>query len=333
MGRLPNPMYFEVMNLPKTYNAFFRAIPYGGPQIQLVGAPANSVVSNTITLQAVITDLSGVTNEPFQLTIDGASARYSIGPSNTISLETKYNPNGLDTIYLDAMNNARVYDPSNPPDNSQVFFSGSANLSLDFENHTYLAYASEHVSPAIGTTYSVYVTDQPHHIDATISDPATGQIVAHYTNYIPNAATIHVPWNFTGGDGVTAYSNDTFVVTFTAASDPDAFVTTNQIDRQGVRTAAANIVNYEEEDASLSTGPYLNSQANYYISTIACYLHSYITTIISRPRFTSGHNRQIAIAIHPHPSVGADPREQTNLHRTATARHCKSGLFGFHISS
>ena len=28
-------MYFEVMNLPKTYNAFFRAIPYGLGQIQL----------------------------------------------------------------------------------------------------------------------------------------------------------------------------------------------------------------------------------------------------------------------------------------------------------
>ena len=97
-GSLPNwrvadPMYFMVTNIAHDCNAFFRAIPYGGPQVSLNGVPQPyDTVSNTITLNAQILDLSGVTNDQFQVTVDGLAARYTLSASNTIAIETKYNP-------------------------------------------------------------------------------------------------------------------------------------------------------------------------------------------------------------------------------------------------
>lgn len=286
-SQVTDPMYLVVTNMTKIYNAFFCAIPYGGPQIQLTGPQPNDTVSNIVTFQAIIADLSGITNEQFEVTVDGAPARYSLGASNTFNLDSKYNPNGPANIDFDTLNNARIYNPTNPPDNSQLFFSSSTNLPLDFENPTYLAFGSYYASPAIGVNYLLYVIDRPHDIDVTIADPANGEIVAHYAGYVPYAATIEVPWNFTEADGLTPYSNDTYVVTFTASSNPTTINTTNHIDRQGVREAAANILNYEQEDPSLTAGPYLNSQAQYYVddSLAFFYLSLYWTDFGSQTQY------------------------------------------------
>jgi hypothetical protein len=273
-GTVPNwkvtdPMYLKISDLNLDYNGFFEAIPYGGPQVLLTGLQPYDVVSNSITLQATITDLSGVTNEQFEVTVDGAPARYSFGTNNTVTIETKYNPNGVLTVYLNAgNNNARVHAPTNSPDNAKVNFSSTAALPRQFLNDTYLAFASDNVSPDVGTNYVLYVIDKAQEIEARIFNPADNQTLASYAGRVPFPATVVIPWNFTLLDGVTPYTNDTYAVHF-VAYDPTTLDITNKIDRNGVRTAGGCIVTYEEEDPTLNAGPYLNSQAWSWVSSLA----------------------------------------------------------------
>lgn len=266
-GYVTDPMYLLVTNISMDYNAFFRVIPYSGPYVQLSGPNPYDVVSNTISLQTSIVDLSGVTNESFQLTVDGSAAQYSISTNNTITLRTDYNPNGICTIYANVANAARIYDASNPPDNAKIFFSSYDSLPVDFENATYMAWAGNNTSITLGSTYSLFVVDEARNISATISNPSNGNIVASFSGYVPSSATIEIPWNFTEADGVAPYSNDTYVVTFTAF-ESDTISVTNSIERLGVRTAAANISTYEEEDTSSGGSPdpaFLNNTANTYV--------------------------------------------------------------------
>jgi hypothetical protein len=280
--QVTDSMFLMVSNTSRIYNGFFRVIPYGGPDIQLSGYNAYDVVSNTITLQATITDLSGITNETFDVTVDGFKARYGIGTNNTINLETPYNPNGSCTLYAKAGNDALIYDPTNPPGDAKLFFSGSTTLPLDFENDTYMAFSGDNSSPDIGTTYSLFVINKAQDIEATIYDPSDGHIVAHYLGYVPYSATIEIPWNFTEADGVTPYTNDTYVVNF-IAYDPANMSVTNSIDRHGVRVAARNILTYEEENPSASAGTYLNSQADTLINSLESALYE---NLYSRHQFS-----------------------------------------------
>ena len=78
-GSVPNwqvtdPMYFQVSHIIRDANAFFRVIPYAGPLVTLSGPQPYDTVSNTIAIQADIQDLSGVTNEHFEVTVDGLPA-------------------------------------------------------------------------------------------------------------------------------------------------------------------------------------------------------------------------------------------------------------------
>lgn len=263
-----DPMFLLVSNIAQIDKAFFRAIPYGGPQIGITGAQPFDVVSNTITLQATINDLSGVTNVQFELNVDGASARYSLGTNNTISIETKYNPNGIANIYLKAFSKPRIFDPANLPDNAKLVFSGIGALPVDFENDTFLAFASDYASPDIGTNYVLYVIDKAQQVEARIFNPANNQTLASFGGYVPFATTIAIPWNFTLADHVTPYTNDTYGVHF-VAYDPTTLDITNKIDREGVRTGAGCYLTYQEEDPfDLTYGPgniYLNDQANTWI--------------------------------------------------------------------
>jgi hypothetical protein len=273
-GTVPNwqvsdPMYFLVTNLNHSYNAFFRAIPYGGPQVQMSGPVPDSVVSNTIAIYADITDLSGVANEQFNVTVDGDPSRFALGASNTISLNTKYNPAGVCSVYLKVANHASVYESTNVlADNAKLFFQGTASLPLDFENDTYLVYSGDNASPIVGEIYSLFSIDKAQEIEASISDPSDGHLMAYYHGNVPYAATVQIPWNFTETDGVTPYTNDTYVVTFTAF-DPTTITITNKIDRHGVRKAAGCILTYEEEDPTLSGGPYLNAKASTWVTSLA----------------------------------------------------------------
>jgi hypothetical protein len=263
--QVSDPMFFMISNIVHDCNAFYRVIPYSGPQIALSGPQPNNIVSNIITLQATITDLSGITNEQFEATIDGQPARYSLGLSNTISIDTKYNPNGPCNVYLQAIGRASVYDPTNVlADNSKTFFTGLASMPLDFENDTYLVFASDFCPTNVGTNYVVFSINKAQNIAASITDPSNGGLIASFSGYVPYAANVAIPWNFTEADGVTPYSNNTYVVTFTAF-DPTTMSVTNHIDRHGVRAGAGCFMTYQWEDPATTTGNYLNNQANTYI--------------------------------------------------------------------
>jgi len=262
--KVTDPMYLMVSNISHTYSAFFKAIPYGGPLVQLVGPDPYSVVSNVISLQAVISDLSGIANEQLQVTVDGYPPRYSLGSSNTISIDTRYNNAGLVNVYATAVNNAQVYDPTNPPDKAKLCFSTIASLPLDFENDAYMAFGSDMCSPDVGTNYFLFVVNQAQDIAASITDPQNGQVVATYSGYVPFPATVMIEWDFTEADGVTPYSNDTYVVTFTALG-PVTLTTTNRIDRTGIRTPAGTFLTYQWEDPGRTVGLYLNQEAETWI--------------------------------------------------------------------
>lgn len=260
--QVTDPMYLVVSNISLTYNAFFRVIPYDGPQVQLTGYNPYDIVSNTIPLQATITDLSGITNEVISINIDGAAARYSIGSSNVINFETKYNVNGVDNIYLNAANAARIYDPSNPPDNSKIFFSASGTIPLDFENDSFLAFASDNCPLLAGTNYIYYYVNKAQQIGANIKCPTDGRLLASYSGYATAPGYIAIPWNFTETNGTTQYTNDTYVVTF-IAYDPSTFVSTNSIDKGGnIRLPSGCLLTYEWEDPSTTSGLSLNNAAD-----------------------------------------------------------------------
>ena len=289
-------MFIVVSNISRDYNAFFRVIPYDGPQIEITGAQPYDVVSNTITLQAKITDLSGVTNEWFELTVDGDYARYGIGTNNTIPLETKYNPNGSCSLYVKAGNRAQIADPANPPMDTKLSFSGSTSLPLDFENDTCMVFSGDNCSPEVGTNYILFAIDKAQDIEASISDPSNGQVVFHYAGHVPYPATIQLPWNFTKADGVTPYTNDTYVVKF-VAYDPTTLTKTNSLVRDGVRIAARNIVTYEEDDPNLSYGAALNAAAEKFVGNLEIGLYEmlysrHVLSLTAYETYQIGLNRE-----------------------------------------
>ena len=270
--QVTDPMYLVVSNISTVYNAFFRVIPYDGPVVAFSGANPYDTVSNSAALQATVTDLSGVTNEGININIDGASARYSLGPNNTFTFETKYNPNGVDNIYLTVNNQARIFDPTNPPDNAKIFFSASGTIPLDFENPQFLAFASDWCPPEAGTNYIYYYLAKAQPIACTISSPVNGRVVASYSGTAP-AGYVAIPWNMTEANGTTPYSNDTYVVTFTAF-DPDTWVSTNSLDKGGnIRLPGGCFLTYEWEDPSTSTGSFLNDHADTAIAGNLLYLY------------------------------------------------------------
>ncbi|MDR3562004.1 MAG: hypothetical protein P4N59_11300 [Negativicutes bacterium] len=272
--QVADPMYLVVSNISTVYNAFFRVIPYSGPVVTLAGTNnPYDTVSNLVSLQATVTDLSGVTNEGWKINIDGASARYSLGPNNTFTFDTKYTPNGMDNIYLTANNQARIFDPINPPDNSQVFFSASGSIPLDFENDQFLAFASDWCPPEAGINYIYYYLSKAQGFAYTISSPVNGRVVASSSGSVPGSGYVAIPWNMTEADGVTAYSNDTYVVTFTAY-DPVTWVSTNSLDKGGnIRVPAGCFLTYEWEDPSTTTGLFLNDRADTAIAGSLLYLY------------------------------------------------------------
>ena len=74
-------------------------------------------------------------------------------------------------------------------------------------------------------------------------------------------------------DGVTPYSNDTYVVTFTAY-DPETWVSTNSLDKGGnIRVPAGDFLTYEWEDPSTSSGNFLDQHADTAIAGNLLYLY------------------------------------------------------------
>lgn len=289
--KVTDAMFMLVTNINLTYPAFFQAIPYSGPQVAINGVPSPyDVVSNTITLNAQILDLSGATNEQFDVSVDGDAARFGFGTTNSIiSLETKYNPAGLHNIYLNVYSGASVYDPTNAPDNTKLVFNASTSIPLDFENDNYVVFASDNASPDIGTNYFYYSISKAQNVAAIIFDPSDNHVVLAFTNYVPFAATVYFGWNFTEADGVTPYTNDTYAVHF-IAFDPDDFINTNKIDRTGVRPGAGCYVTYEEENPFdfSGEGNYLNQKADLWLNQNLTFLYNDIYDNFGLTEYDSG---------------------------------------------
>jgi hypothetical protein len=270
--QVADPMYLVVSNISMVYNGFFRVIPYDGPVVAWSGATPYQTVSNLVTVQASVTDLSGVTSENWSVNIDGASGRYTLGAGNTFTFDTKYNPNGSENINLTVGNQARIFDTNNLPDNAQIFFTGGGSIPLDFENGQYLAFASDWCPLEAGTNYIYYYLSTNQPIACTISSPVNGRVVATYSGNAP-AGYVAIPWNMTEADGVTPYSNDTYVVTFTAY-DPETWVSTNSLDKGGnIRVPAGCFLTYEWEDPSTPAGNFLDQHADTAIAGNLLYLY------------------------------------------------------------
>jgi hypothetical protein len=129
-----SPMYMMVSNLNLSYSAFFRAIPYGGPEVQVTGPNPNSTVSGITSLLVSITDLSGTTstNQQLIITVNGLPARFALGPNNGIALDTRYAPSGTQEIEVTVGSVPVAFDPQNPPIDTKLQYSGTATLALDF---------------------------------------------------------------------------------------------------------------------------------------------------------------------------------------------------------
>jgi|GEM_PF-1039476 len=309
--------YMMVSNISRVYNAFFRVIPYGGPTITLNDHSDYDIVSNTISIQADITDLSGVTQEGYELTVADLPARYTLGTNNTFNIETPYSPNGLEDVSLSVFNSARVFDTNNVPDNARLSFSGEQSVSLDFENGTFLAFASDYCPPDAGTNYVYYYVDQARHIEASILNPTNGQPVAAFSGDTSGATYITIPWDFTEADGVTPYSNGTYVVTFTASdiSSPNGGIQpmdsgagttltiTNTIDAGGnIRPPEGCLLTYQWDDPSDTTGSYIDDKADQAIAGNLLTLYQDIYQSLSLTQYSPsdcGPNRNLA-QCHPY---------------------------------
>jgi hypothetical protein len=256
-----DPSYFFVTGISQP--CFFRVVPYSGPVIALNSSyQPYDTVSNTITLQALITDLSGVTGDVFSINVDGKPTRLSMSAGNTVSINTKYNANGYCNLFFSGSSQARVHSTDKTAQLRSVFSAPAAWLPLDFENDTWLAASGDYSSPDIGTNYTMYGIDKHQKVAVKIWDPTNGKVMVNYTNEY-DAGYVAVPWNFTTSDGITPYTNDTYVVTFTAF-DPTLTIT-NRIAKFGVRTAAGCLLTYQWEDPAYDDGDYLNQQMDSWI--------------------------------------------------------------------
>ena len=284
-GSVPNdevtdPMFLLVSNINLAYNAFFCAIPYGGPQVQLTGAQPYDTVTGTISLQTAIIDLSGTTttNQQMTVTVDGLPARCNVGSGNTISLDTRYAQSGSEEVEVAVSSVPLVFDPQNPPMDTRLAWTTTATLPLDFENPAFLVNASDMCCPDMGTNYILFGLNQADEISATISEPSSGRLLASYSGSVPYAMTVYLAWNFTEADGVTLYTNDTYKVHF-VASDPTTLDVTNGIDRQGVRWGGGTILSYVKDNPltdQTGLAQWGNDQADTWIGQTLTFLYNYI---------------------------------------------------------
>ena len=264
-------MFLQVTNITTWAPVFFTAIPYSGPQVQVTGPASNSLVSGTITLHTTISDLSGSTNEQFEVDVDMAPTRTSIVNGNTITLDTHYNIAGRGDVNVNAASIPLPCVLTSPPINAKLIFTGSGSLPLNFTNATYLWSASDMCSPGVGTNYITFGIQTPTSFSARITNPSNNVTMKLYSGSVPAGYTgVSIPWNFTDQNN-NAYGNDYYGVSLSASGTTVAI--TNKIDRVGVRTAAGNILTYEQEDPGTTDGTYLNSEDDRWVQSLAIGLY------------------------------------------------------------
>jgi len=192
-----DPMFMMVTNLYDR-QAYFKAVPYDGPQVVLSGAQPYDTVSNTIVLHADISDLSGTTNSIFSFLVNGLPVPYILGTSNNITLDTRYAINGTDTITFKVLNhNATAFEPTNAPMDFPTVFDKITTLPLDFENGTYVYFQSDNASPSAGTNFMLYGVTPPVYIRAKIIEPSSGRVIRSLGGLNPSFDFVEIDWDFT----------------------------------------------------------------------------------------------------------------------------------------
>jgi hypothetical protein len=308
-GQVTDPMFLMVSNISTMYNAFFRAIPYNGPQILVAGYNPYDVVSNTINLQVDVVDLSGVTNVLFSTDASGVPVRYEITGPDTMIVDTRYNLDSYENLNFYATTKSSVWNSDNTPvDNAQLSFTSLNTLPLDFENPVFLAYQSDEASTDIGQNDIDFYTMVQVNYSATITDLDSGRLLASYAG-TADPGYIPLYWNFTEIDGTTPWTNEQYVVNFTASPTVGSFATsyaangnggatpndagggstmtmTNKIDT-GVRKGAGCIITFQEENPGDTTGAYWTSQATQWANTLS-QLYISIYSWYSLTEYTSG---------------------------------------------
>ncbi len=261
-GQVSETTYLMVSNISRVYNGFFRVVPYGGPVIQVAGFSAYDTVSNSVTFQVGITDLSGVTNTQFTLDVGGVPAVYNVGASNLVTLDTKYNWSGWENVNFSATDRPVVGgEQGSTGDNAKLFFSGATTLPLDFENPVFLAYQSDEASLDVGQNdIDFYATVQVT-VTATITDLDSGRLLKSFSG-VADPGYIPLYWNYTESDGATPWTNEQYIVSFSAnaASSVTTMTLTNKIDT-GVKMGSGCLIAYQEENPGDITGSYWNTKA------------------------------------------------------------------------
>jgi len=271
-----DPMYLMVTNVPYDCSAFFKVVPYSGPQITVTGVAQDQVVSNLLTVTLSIQDLSGATNQHLTVSVDEIPLSFSLGQSNTVTIDTRYVPNG--PYYLSfnvATLNGIIWNPTNADvqGNMPLTYDTTIDVALDFENQTWVEFAGDYSEPAIGTNYSIFGITPPKYISATIKEPTTGRVIRSFSGYCQDSSYVEIDWNFTDTNNTSAYTNDSYVLTFNASptqqsSNGTTLTLTNTIARVTVRPAGWVISSYEEMPPA-ENGAWINSNTGTDLTTDA----------------------------------------------------------------
>jgi len=266
--QVTDPMFLLVSNLNLSYNGFFRAIPYSGPEVTISSPEPYSVVANSISLSVGVRDLSGTTSLKSKILINGLEGRASISGNNSVTIDTRYAPLGVATVKINVQNdNATVLSPQTSEGDVKLIYDGSAELPLIFANSLSLSAASDLCTTDVGTNYIWFYLDAPQQVQAVVFSPSDGRIIQSNSWYA-SAGDVAVGWNFTDSNGTTAYSADSYGIRF-SGSTSGTLQFTNSIDRVGVRPAGGVIIHYQHEKPGwIGAGTWYNGQADTYMQAL-----------------------------------------------------------------
>ena len=299
--KVTDPMFLVISNAAADCNAFFCAIPYSGPQLEIAGVQPYDVVSNTITLQLDIRDLSGVSSNFMSVSVNGLATACTVISSNAVTFDSKYAPWGSADVSVTVGNQcASLPHPEGGFTDTKRTYQTTTPLPLYFDNPICVLSSGDMASPAVGTNYIVVGISAPQQVQAKIRDPADGRIVRSYSGYVSSPGSVAIAWDYNEADGVTPYSNDTYAVEFHLLTPATDLSWINVIDKQGVREAAGVILQYEEELPD-SLGSFLNSELLFWgDSTAELYQSLYEWDFTStRPSHSTRWGRSVPIATIP----------------------------------
>jgi len=246
----------------------------------------NQTVSNTVSVTASIIDLSGMatSNQIATVDVSGYPIQYTLTTNNTINVDSRYAPNGPESINLTLSVWPVVFNPTNPPFNQQIEYDTTASLPLDFENAVALVGSGDYSSTEAPANYFTFEVAQPCQTTITIKD-LSNNVVMTSSQYVASPSAVSFSWNYTQANGVTPYTNSSYQVAFTVNNPPNNLLFTNHLTYSGVRTASGVIITYAEEDPSTADGAYINGLSDQWIGQTLTYLYENIYNTFSLTQY------------------------------------------------